>query len=260
MLQLSHSNIVQCEGVALLPEQSPLPVLLMERLMTSLHAYLLDPDNFNLPVERKVSLLQDTARGLDYLHSHTPAIIHRDLTATNVLLTSQLTAKITDFGNSRFLDLDPCTIPTTLTLIAGTPGYMPPEAQGETPQAVKKEFYPSLDVFSFGHLSLFTVTQTRVTVLPAAEMDPETGRQCRYYLLWNLFFFSELIGSMKGLTELERREQLVKKAEQQLSGNPDLLQLIKQCLHNLPAKRPSTSNVVGILSGMGAAGKCHQPS
>ena len=65
---------------------------------------------------------------------------------------------------------------------------------------------------------------------------------------------------MKGLTELERREQLVKKAEQLLSGNPDLLKLIKQCLHNLPDKRPSTSDVVAILSGMGAAGKCHQPS
>ena len=177
MLQLSHPNIVQCEGVALLPEQSLLPVLLMERLMTSLHAFLLDPVNSNLPVERKVSLLQDTARGLDYLHSHEPAIIHRDLTATNVLLTSQLTAKITDFGNSRFLDLDPCTIPTTLTLIAGTPGYMPPEAQGVTPQAVKKQFYPSLDVFSFGHLSLFTVTQTQVALLPPTYTDPETGKK-----------------------------------------------------------------------------------
>ena len=106
MLQLSHPNIVQCEGVALLPDQSPLPVLLMERLKTSLHAYLLDPVNSNLPVERKLSFLLDTAQGLDYLHSHTPAIIHRDLTATNVLLDSQLRAKITDVGNSQLMEYD----------------------------------------------------------------------------------------------------------------------------------------------------------
>ena len=175
MLQLNHPNIVQCKGVALLPDQSPLPVLLMERLMTSLHAYLLNPENSELPLERKVSFLLDTAKGLDYLHSRKPAIIHRDLTATNVLLTSELTAKITDFGNSRLLDLNPNTTPTTFTTIPGTLEYMPPEAQGVTAQGIKKEFYPSLDVFSFGHLSLFTVTQTQVTLLPPTFTDPETG-------------------------------------------------------------------------------------
>ena len=175
MLQLSHPNIVQCKGVALLPDQSPLPVLLMERLVTSLHAYLLNLDNSDLPLETKVSFLLDTAKGLDYLHSRTPAIIHRDMTATNVLLTSELTAKITDFGNSRMLDLDPNTTPTTFTTIHGTLEYMPPEAQGVTAQGFNKTFYPSLDVFSFGHLSLFTVTQTQVTLLPPTFTDPETG-------------------------------------------------------------------------------------
>ena len=165
MLQLSHPNIVQCEGVALLPDQSPLPVLLMEKLMTSLHAYLLDPDNSNLPAERKVSFLLDTARGLDYLHSRTPAIIHRDLTATNVLLdchlSGVLTAKITDFGNSRFMDLDPSATPETFTSVPGTINYMPPEVQG-----CSVKYGPSVDVFSFGHLSLFTVLQTQVNLLP----------------------------------------------------------------------------------------------
>ena len=175
MLQLSHPNIVQCKGVALLPDKSPLPVLLMERLVTSLHAYLLNLDNSDLPLETKVSFLLDTAKGLDYLHSRTPAIIHRDMTATNVLLTSELTAKITDFGNSRMLDLDPNTTPTTFTTIHGTLEYMPPEAQGVTAQGFNKTFYPSLDVFSFGHLSLFTVTQTQVTLLPPTFTDPETG-------------------------------------------------------------------------------------
>ena len=173
MLQLSHPNIVQCKGVAFLPDRSPLPVLLMERLMTSLHVYLLHPNNSNLPLEKKVSFLLDTARGLDYLHSLTPAIIHRDLTATNVLLTSQLTAKITDFGNSRFVDLDPLATPTKFTQMPGTQEYMPPEAQGVSAPGVSQQYYPSLDIFSFGHLSLFNVIQTQVTVLPPTYTDNE---------------------------------------------------------------------------------------
>ena len=164
MLQLHHDHIVQCKGVAFLPDQSPLPVLLMERLMTSLHAYLLDPDNSNLPVERKVLFLLDTARGLDYLHSHEHAIIHRDLTAKNVLLDSQLRAKISDFGNSQIMNSDPNAI---FTSHPGNYKYMPPEALGRV-QWKKFQYSFSLDVFSFGHLSLFTITQTDV------ELDAPT--------------------------------------------------------------------------------------
>ena len=141
MAQLHHPNIIQCRGVSLLVDQ-PLPVLLMERLMSSLHAYLLHPDNSNLPVERKMVILLDTANGLDFLHSHTPAIIHRDLTAKNVLLDSELRAKIADFGNSRIMDLDPDCSPETMTSLPGTLEYMPPEAMGGS-----GTYDPSLDVF-----------------------------------------------------------------------------------------------------------------
>ena len=51
----------------------------------------------NIPLVLKRCMLEDISRGLLYLHKHTPQIIHRDLTAKNVLLTSSLVAKITDF-------------------------------------------------------------------------------------------------------------------------------------------------------------------
>ena len=41
------------------------------------------------------------AQGLMYLHAHVPPIIHRDLSANNVLL-SEHGIKITDFGLSRY--------------------------------------------------------------------------------------------------------------------------------------------------------------
>ena len=58
MMQLHHPNIVRCKGVSLLMDQS-LPVLLMELMMSSLHDYLLHPDNSNFSVERKMSILHD---------------------------------------------------------------------------------------------------------------------------------------------------------------------------------------------------------
>ena len=223
MAELNHPNIVQCKGVCF-HVISHLPVLLMERLMSSLHAYLLHPDNFNLPVERKVSILCDTARGLDYLHSQSPAIIHRDLTANNVLLNSELRAKIADFGNSRIMDLDPEATPETLTNLPGTLEYMPPEAQRDS-----VTYNLSLDVFSFGHLSLFTITQTPVHPLPPTYHDHSTGEVC-------------------ARSEVKRREQFVEAAKQLLSGNQALVAMIKQCLHNNPAQRPCARKLLTRLT------------
>ena len=97
-------------------------------------------------------MLEDVSRGLLYLHNHTPQIIHRDLTAKNVLLTSFLVAKVTDFGNSRIVNLQPDQLARTLSRLPGTLVYMPPEALSSS-----SRYGPSLDVFSFGHLALFTL-------------------------------------------------------------------------------------------------------
>ena len=232
---LHHPNIVASKGVCFLPD-SVMPVLLMEMLTSSLHDYLLHPHNSNLPMERKVSILHDTASGLDYLHSRIPAIIHRDLTAKNVLLDSELRAKIADFGNSRIMDLDPDSSPETMTSIPGTLEYMPPEAQGGI-----VTYDPSLDVFSFGHLSLFTITQTPVRPL----LPPN---------------YHDLTGELHARSEVKRRVQFVEAAEQLLSENQSLLALIKLCLHNMPAQRPRTGELLTRLQEMVTAGEWSPPS
>ena len=110
----------------------------------------------NIPLVLKQSILEDVSRGLLYLHMHDPQIIHRDLTAKNVLLTSSLVAKITDFGNSRIINLPPGQLAKTMSRLPGTQAYMPPEALSGS-----SRYGPSLDVFSFGHLALFTITQVK---------------------------------------------------------------------------------------------------
>ena len=153
MSDLRHPNITLFLGVCFLPN-CQLPVLLMERLNGSLDDLLETVPN--IPLALKRSMLEDVARGLLYLHKHTPQIVHRDLTARNVLLTASLVAKITDFGNSRIVNLQPGQLARTLSRLPGTLVYMPPEAL-----SASSRYGPSLDIFSFGHLALFTLTQVR---------------------------------------------------------------------------------------------------
>ena len=151
MSDLHHPNITLFLGVCFVPD-CQLPVLLMERMDGNLDDLLETIPN--IPLVLKRSILEDVARGLLYLHKHTPQIIHRDLTAKNVLLTSSFVAKITDFGNSRIVNLQPGQLARTLSRLPGTILYMPPEAL-----EASSCYGPSLDVFSFGHLALFVGLQ-----------------------------------------------------------------------------------------------------
>lgn len=234
LTELNHPNIVECMGVSSLPDQ-PLPVLLMEKLEGSLSGYILgSKGTTEIPLEKKNLILLDIAQGLEYLHSRTPPIIHRDLTAKNVLLDSQQRAKIGDFGNSRIIEIYPTATPKTLTSTPGTLEYMPPEAMGRN-----VKYGPSLDVFSFGHLLLFIIIQKPVQQLLAPTYTVLTQ-----------------VTAVHARSEVARRQPFVEEAEKQLSENHPLIELMKQCLHNLPGQRPRTGELVTNLKEMMPPGKC----
>ena len=114
---LRHPHIVQFLGICSLPG-SELPILVMESMPLCLDGLLENTGDIPLAVKR--SILCDVARGLTYLHSKTPPIIHRDLTAKNVLLNSAMVAKIADLGVARILNLGPGQMAATMTQVRGT--------------------------------------------------------------------------------------------------------------------------------------------
>ena len=226
MIEVNHPNIVQTMGVCFLSDQ-PLPVLLMERMEYNLNSYLEDPNHKSCPIETKLSILCDIANGLTHLHNNEPPIIHRDLTANNVLLDSKLRAKIADFGNSQILSSQSMIL-GTFTSLQQSREYNPFEGY--------EECSPSLDVFQFGHLALFTTIQTPVRpLLPPNYTDKTTGE-------------------LRACSEVERRQRFVEKAEQLLSSNHSLVKLIKQCLHNNPEERPFTEELLTRLQEMVSPG------
>ena len=237
MSTLRHPNIVQFLGVCFLPG-SRLPALVMERLLTSLHD-LLDPETDTppppdapkpfFPLSLKCSILHNVACGLAYLHERSPPIIHRDLSARNVLLNSGMVAKIADLGVARIVPR--IRVAATMTKAPGAGVYMPPEALEDKPQDEEEEvskakYGSSIDIFSFGVVAIFTLCQT----FPSSLLAPNyrEGRQ------------------HKARTELERRERYMRMIYRQLREKHPLLQMIEGCL-DFPEDRPSIRELLRLL-------------
>jgi len=89
-------------------------------------------------------------------------IIHRDIKASNILVTENLRAKVADFGFARLSD-DP-TATHISTQVKGTAGYMDPEYL-RTYQLTEKS-----DVYSFGVLLVEMVTG-RHPIEPKRPLD-----------------------------------------------------------------------------------------
>ena len=167
MSTLRHPHIVQFFGVCFL-QGSRLPALVMERLLTSLHD-LLDPETQPPPgaptplsfftMGLKCCVLHNVASGLAYLHERTPPVIHRDLSARNILLNSGLVAKIADLGVARIVPR--MRAAATMTKAPGAGVYMPPEAVAPSASNRQKSKYDaSIDVFSLGIVIIFTIGET----------------------------------------------------------------------------------------------------
>ena len=219
MSHLRHPHIVQFLGVAYLPG-SPIPVLLMEKLQTSLDNLL--ETSPNIPLDVKVHLLTGTAQGVVYLHSHTPPIAHRDLTARNILIDSGLIAKIADMGVARMVNIQPGQLAATMTAGPGNNLYMPPETVQEEGAT---RYNTAIDIFSFGVVSLFTLTQTFPKDLkPHNYRDPVTRR-------------------LVGRTEIERRDVYVQQMKTSLGEAQPLVKLTLDCLEHFAEDRPSAVEV-----------------
>ena len=215
--QVRHPNVVQFLGVHF--QQGVLaPILVMEFLPTNLTSSI---EQYGiLPKEINYSILHDVALGLHYLHSQTPPIIHRDLSSNNVLLTPNMTAKISDLGVARILNLTPLQV-SRMTQTPGTPAYMPPEVMIANPK-----YNTSIDEFSYGILMIH--------MFSGRWPEPQVGQN------------RTEPGRLIPVTEAERREVFLRA----IGNDHPLMDLILKCIDNHPQTRAHASEIVERLAEM----------
>ncbi|KAL1214499.1 putative LRR receptor-like serine/threonine-protein kinase [Cardamine amara subsp. amara] len=104
---------------------------------------------------QRLQIALDAAQGLEYLHCGCkPAIVHRDVKTSNILLNDKNRAKLADFGLSRSIQTESRS--HVSTLVAGTPGYLDPlcfETNGLNEKS---------DIYSFGVVLLEMITGKNV--------------------------------------------------------------------------------------------------
>ena len=218
--RLHHPCIVQFMGIFYEERpKSDLPVLVMEYLQTNLSKCL--ETYKTLPKEISYGLLKDVATGLRYLHEQSPPIIHRDLTANNVLLTPGMDAKISDLGVAKILNLTPAQV-TQITQAPGTPCYMPPEALMAKPKYTSK-----IDSYSYGVLVLHTLCGEWPFPGPSFQDDPKKP------------------GTSIPVSEVDRRREHL---EMIADEHAEAINLIYQCLSNTPDCRPTSAVLLDRIS------------
>ena len=129
---LNHPNIVRMIAAE---KENKVFFMVMEYVKGKTLERILEKERV-LDCEKAVDFIKQIAQGVD--HAHKNKIIHRDLRPSNIMISEEGTAKITDFGTSAWLS----NVPYASTRI-GSPPYMAPE------QFLGKASYQS-DVYSLG--------------------------------------------------------------------------------------------------------------
>ncbi|KAK2988676.1 hypothetical protein RJ640_012712, partial [Escallonia rubra] len=223
---LQHPNLVRLYGCRI---EGKHLLLVYEYMENNNLAHVLfgqegSPSYLDWPTRQRICI--GIAKGLVYLHEESPLkIVHRDIKATNMLLDSDLNAKISDFGLAK-LDEEQNT--HISTRVAGTVGYMAPE------YALWGYLTYKPGVYSFGVVALEIVAgMNNLKYRPGEE----------YVCLLDWAFVLQRKGSLLELLD----PRLASSFNQE-----EAIRMIKVsllCTNPSPALRPIMYAVVGMLQG-----------
>ncbi|WWD06627.1 hypothetical protein V865_004720 [Kwoniella europaea PYCC6329] len=141
LAEFSHPNIVRFRGICIPEDSTHVPCMLVSELCENgdLFDYI---RNVPCPSLRRVlNLMLDIARGLEYLHTRKPSIIHRDCKSSNILINRSGQAKVGDFGLARVKN----STRSMIRSLVGTVNWQAPELWHPHPRYDYK-----VDVFSAG--------------------------------------------------------------------------------------------------------------
>lgn len=132
MSKLRHPNVLLFMGACTQPGNLMIVTEIMPK--GSLRALIKDP---KFSFKTRMEWAKQTAKGMAWLHTMKPPMIHRDLKTGNLLVSAHNVVKVSDFGLSSVKTAD------AETESVGTPLWMAPEVLGGN------EYNESCDVYSF---------------------------------------------------------------------------------------------------------------
>eukprot|EP00250_Pteridium_aquilinum_P013536 c21400_g2_i2 orf=780-4208(-) len=204
MKRMRHPNVVLFMGAVM---RAPNLSIVTEFLPRGSLYRLIHRSNNQPDEKRRMRMALDVARGMNYLHTSTPVIVHRDLKSPNLLVDKNWVVKVCDFGLSRIKNNTFLSSKST----AGTPEWMAPEVLRNEPSNEKS------DVYSFG------------------------------VILWELVTLQQPWGGMNPMQVVGAVGFQHRTLDIPENVDPALVRIIRQCWQSDPALRPSFADIMTAL-------------
>ncbi|XP_025606432.1 wall-associated receptor kinase 5 [Arachis hypogaea] len=231
--QVNHRNVVKLLGCCL---ETEVPLLVYEFVRNGTLFDFIHNENkrnhFNW--ENRLRIATETVGALSYLHSSASIpIVHRDVKSTNILLDEDYTAKVSDFGASKFVPLNQNTL---ATVVQGTFGYLDPEYM-QTCQLTEKS-----DVYSFGVVLAELLTGKKPLMFEKSEEKTNLAMYLTSCLEEDRLFEALQVGILNE----ENKQEIVEVAI-----------VAAKCLRLKGEERPSMKEVAMELEGIRLMSKSH---
>lgn len=223
--KIEHLNLVKFYGYLEHPDEK---IIVVEYVNNgTLFDHLYSNRGLVLELAERLDIAIDVAHAITYLHSYNdPPIIHRDIKASNILITEKFRAKVADFGLARLVP-DGADVTHISTQIKGTVGYLDPEYM-KSYQLTEKS-----DVYSFGVLLVELVTGRH-------PIEPLKGVKERVTTTWAM---NKLRAGMPVLA----MDPKLHRSPASIKVIANILELAKKCIGPVRLARPSMKECVEAL-------------
>lgn len=224
-VKVNHGNMVKLEGFCIHPDEGNCYLVYEYVENGSLYSWLHEDREEKLNWKTRLRIAIDIANGLQYIHEHTrPRVVHKDIKSSNILLDSNMRAKIANFGLAK------SGVNAITMHIVGTQGYIAPEYLADGVVSTK------MDVFAFGVVLL--------ELISGKEAIDEEGN-----LLW-----ARAVKTFEVDNEQEKARRLKEWLDKDILRETcpmeslmGVLTVAIACLHKDPSKRPSIVDIVYTL-------------
>ncbi|XP_075502103.1 LOW QUALITY PROTEIN: EPD1-interacting receptor-like cytoplasmic serine/threonine-protein kinase 5A [Primulina tabacum] len=221
--QLRHPHLVRLIGYCCEEEQRLLVYEYLPR--GSLENQLFRRFAVTLPWSARLKIALGAAKGLAFLHEAKKPIIYRDFKASNILLDSDYTAKLSDFGLAT--DGPEGDNSHVSTRVMGTQGYAAPE------YIMTGHLTAASDVFSFGVALLELLTGRKSVDKSRPSREQNLAAWARPLL--------------KNPRRLSRMVDPRLEGQYSETGAQKAAALAYECLRHRPKLRPTMSEVIKVL-------------